>query len=146
MLLAVLTYFIQVSSGADREEILRKSTAFSSFNFFWMRWCEAIAPCWLKMVNGLHLYSAFIQSTVQFMPLIHPSTHIFTHQRQLAAMQGTNQEQFRVRRLAQGHFDMLRVGSNRQPSDCQMTALTFWAASPILSYKSFMKRYTKPKL
>ena len=38
-------------------------------------------------VNGLHLYSAFIQSTVQFMPLIHP----FTHQQRLAAMQGTNQ-------------------------------------------------------
>ena len=42
------------------------------------------------MVNGLHLYSAFIQSTVQFMPLIHPFTHTFTHQRRLAAMQGTN--------------------------------------------------------
>ena len=41
------------------------------------------------MVNGLHLYSAFIQSSVQFMPLIH--THTFTHQRRLAAMQGTNQ-------------------------------------------------------
>ena len=39
------------------------------------------------MVNGLHLYSAFIQSAVQFMPLIHP----FTYQQQLAAMQGTNQ-------------------------------------------------------
>ena len=43
------------------------------------------------MVNGLHLYSAFIQSAVQFMPLIHPFTHTFTHQRRLAAMQGTNQ-------------------------------------------------------
>ena len=41
------------------------------------------------MVNGLHLYSAFIQSALQFMPLIH--THIHTHQRRLAAMQGTNQ-------------------------------------------------------
>ena len=39
------------------------------------------------MVNGLHLYSAFIQSASQFLPLIHP----FTHERQLAAMQGTNQ-------------------------------------------------------
>ena len=38
-------------------------------------------------VNGLHLYSTFIQSALQFMPLIHP----FTHQRRLAAMQGTNQ-------------------------------------------------------
>ena len=44
-----------------------------------------------KMVNGLHSYSAFIQSAVQFMPLIHPFTHTFTHQRRLAAIQGTNQ-------------------------------------------------------
>ena len=43
------------------------------------------------MVNGLHLYSAFIQSAVQFMPLIHPFTRTFTHQRRLAAMQGTIQ-------------------------------------------------------
>ena len=43
------------------------------------------------MVNGLRLYSAFIQSALQFMPRIHPFTHTFTHQRQLAAMQGTNQ-------------------------------------------------------
>ena len=43
------------------------------------------------MVNGLHLYSAFIQSTLQFMPLIHPFTHTFTHQRRLTAMQGPNQ-------------------------------------------------------
>ena len=39
------------------------------------------------MENELHSYSTFIQSAVQFMPLIHP----FTHQQQLAAMQGTNQ-------------------------------------------------------
>ena len=43
------------------------------------------------MVNGLHLYSAFIQSALQRMSLIHPFTHTFTHQRRLAAMQGTNQ-------------------------------------------------------
>ena len=43
------------------------------------------------MVNGLHLYSAFIQSAVQCMPHIHPFTHTLTHQRRLAAMQGTNQ-------------------------------------------------------
>ena len=43
------------------------------------------------MVNGLHLYSAFIQSAVQCMTLIHPFTHTFTHQRRSAAMQGTNQ-------------------------------------------------------
>ena len=45
----------------------------------------------LEKVNGLHLYSTFIQSAVQFMPLIHPHIHTFTHQRRLAAMQGTNQ-------------------------------------------------------
>ena len=43
------------------------------------------------MVNRLHLYSAFIQNALQIMPLIHPFTHTFTHQRRLAAMQGTNQ-------------------------------------------------------
>ena len=43
------------------------------------------------MVNGLHVYSAFIQSAVQLMPPIHPFTHTFTHQRRLAAMQGTDQ-------------------------------------------------------
>ena len=42
------------------------------------------------MVNGLHVYSAFIQSALQFMPLIHPFAPTFTHQRRLAAMQGTN--------------------------------------------------------
>ena len=41
--------------------------------------------------STVHLYSAFIQSAVQFMPLIHPFTHTLTHQRRLAAMQGTNQ-------------------------------------------------------
>ena len=51
-----------------------------------------------KMGNGKNgkqtafiQYSAFIQSALQFMPLIHPFTHTFTHQRRLAAMQGTNQ-------------------------------------------------------
>ena len=38
------------------------------------------------MVNGLHLYSTFIQSAVQFMPLIHPFTHTFIYRRRLAAM------------------------------------------------------------
>ena len=41
-----------------------------------------------RRINGLHLYSTFIQSTVQCMPLIHPFTHTFTHQRRLTAMQG----------------------------------------------------------
>ena len=37
---------------------------------------------------------------------------------------GRRRERSGVRRLAQGHFDTPRVGSNRQPSDCQTTALT----------------------
>ena len=37
------------------------------------------------MANGLHLYSAFIQSALQCMPLIHPFTHTFTHQRRLVS-------------------------------------------------------------
>ena len=61
------------------------------------------------MVNGLHLYSAFIQSAVQFMPLIHPFTHTFTHQRRLAAMQGTNQ----LVRSNQGLGVLLRDTSTR---------------------------------
>ena len=52
---------------------------------------QEVAKAGRMMVNGLHLYSAFIQSAVQFMPLIHPFTHTFTHQQRLAAMQGTNQ-------------------------------------------------------
>ena len=59
------------------------------------------------MVNGLHLYSAFIQSAVQFMPLIHPFTHTFTHQR--PAMQGTNQHV----RSNQGLGVLLRDTSTR---------------------------------
>ena len=54
-------------------------------------WIKASAKWHGKMVNGLHLYSAFIQSALLFMPLIHPFTHTFTHKRRLAAMQGTNQ-------------------------------------------------------
>ena len=61
------------------------------------------------MVNGLHLYSAFIQSAVQFMPLIHPFTHTFTHQWRLAATQGTNQ----LVRSNQGLGVLLRDTSTR---------------------------------
>ena len=56
---------------------------------------QLLATASILLVNGLHLYSPFIQSTVQLMPLIHPFTHAFTHafthQRRLAAMKGTNQ-------------------------------------------------------
>ena len=79
------------------------------------------------LVNGLHLYSAFIQSAVQFYashsPIhthIHTPTAIGCH----ARYQPARQEQLGVRGLAQGHFDTPRVGLNRQPSDCQMTTLT----------------------
>ena len=67
------------------------------------------------------------------MPLIHPFTHTLTHQWRLAAMQGTNQL-IRSNRglgvLLRRHFDTPRVGLNRQPSDCQTTALTSWAILP----------------
>ena len=80
------------------------------------------------MVNGLHLYSAFIQSALQFMPLIHPFTHTHIHTPTAigchARHRPTHQEQLGVRCLAQGHFDTPRGGSDRQPSDCQTTALT----------------------
>ena len=85
------------------------------------------------MVNGLHLYSAFIQSAAQFMPLIHPFTHTFTYQWRLAAMQGTKQ----LARSNWGLGVLLRDTSTRpgwdrtgNPSDCQTTALTSWAIPP----------------
>ena len=62
------------------------------------------------------------------MPLIHPFTHTFTltHQRRLAAMQGTNQ----LVRSNRGLGVLLRDTSTRpgwdqtgNPSDCQTTAL-----------------------
>ena len=81
-------------------------------------------------VNGLHLYSAFIQIAIEWMPLIHPSTHTFTHQRRLAAMQGTNQ---RVR-SNWGLGVLLRDTSTRsgwdQTGNPPTTALTSWAISP----------------
>ena len=66
----------------------------------------AVGGWWL---NGLHLYSAFIQSAVQLMPLIHPFTHTFTHQWRLAAMQGTNQ----LVRSSRGLGVLLRDTSTR---------------------------------
>ena len=67
------------------------------------------------MVNGLHLYSAFIQSAAQFMPLILP----FSHQHRLAAMRGYQpacQEQLGVGCLAQGHFDTARDRTGNPPT------------------------------
>ena len=102
---------------------------------------DVVGYAYLK--NGRHLYSAFIQSAVQLMPFhspTHTHTHTHTHQRRLAAMQGTNQEQFGVRHLAQGHFETPRGESNRQPSDWQKSALT---PEPMFS---FMQRSTQVKL
>ena len=62
---------------------------------------------------------------------IHTPTAIGCH----ARYQPARQEQLGVRCLAQGHFDTPRVGSNRQPSDCQTTALTSWAISPQNSHQ-----------
>ena len=94
------------------------------------------------MVNWLHLYSAFIQSALQFYASHSPiHTHIQTptaigcH----ARYQPAHQEQLGVRRLAQGHFDTPTVGSNRQPSNCQTTALTSWAISPHLFYILYLQ-------
>ena len=87
--------------------------------------------------SAVRLYSAFIQSAVQFMPHSPVHTHIHTHIHTPMAIgcharyQPARQEQSGVRCLAQGHFDTPRVGSNRQPSDCQMTALTSWAISGV---------------
>ena len=87
------------------------------------------------MVNGLHLYSAFIQSAVQFMPLIHPFTHTFTHQRRLAAMQGTNQ----LVRSNQGLGVLLRDTSTRPGWDRTGNPPTARRQLYLLSHSSWHK-------
>jgi len=90
---------------------------------------------WNWMVNGLHLYRAFIQSALQ-LPHIHP----FIHRRRCQTCKVTTNTSGagRVRwRLAQGHLDTLlggggARGSNQQPSCCQTTALTSWAKASLL--------------
>ena len=108
------------------------------------------------MLNGLHLYSAFIQSALQFLPLIHTFTHIHTHSHTFthihthshtfthihtptaigchARYQPAHQEQLGVRRLAQGHFDTPRVGI--EPATLQLPgdSSTSWATSPHLYF------------
>ena len=71
------------------------------------------------------LYNLCLSFTHPFTP-----TAIGCH----ARYQPARQEQSGVRRLAQGHFDTPRVGSNQQPSDCQTAALTSWAISPHSSH------------
>ena len=111
---------------------LQKITVNKSIDFYMaiMRY-DHCTISFIDMVNGLHLYSAFIQSAVQFMPLIHTHIHTPTAIGCHARYQPARQEQLGVRCLAQGHFDTPRVGSNRQPSDCQTTGLTSWAISPL---------------
>ena len=55
----------------------------------------------------------------------HSHTHSHTNGNWLPCKEPTSSSgALGVRCLAQGHFDTPRVGSNRQPSDCQTTALT----------------------
>ena len=91
---------------------------------------SAIAP-FGKWTAGLHLYSAFIQSAVQFMPLIHPFTHTFTHQRRLAAMQGTNQ----LVRSNRGLGVLLRDTSTCPGDRTGNPPFTSWATSPYTPFK-----------
>ena len=73
---------------------------------------------------------------------IHTPTAIGCHARH----QPARQEQLGVRCLAQGHIDKARVGSNRQLSDCQMTALTSWAISPHIAPYRIVKCAIQIKL
>ena len=112
--------------------------------------------CFLHMVNGLHLYSAFIQSAVQFMHLIHPFTHTHIHTTTAigchARYQPARQEQLRVRCLAQAHFDMLRVwlATLRLPDDSSYLLLLssymhpylwLWVLGPLICC---LQLYFKP--
>ena len=72
-----------------------------------------------QMVKGLHWFGA-----VWLMLHIHAHSLGPTAIGYHARNQPARQEQLGVRRLAQGHFDTPRVGSNPRPSDCQTTALT----------------------
>ena len=62
------------------------------------------------MVNGLHLYSAFLTSGhskhFAMLPNIHPFIHTFTHRRRSRPCKATASSPgaVRVRRLAQGHL------------------------------------------
>ena len=110
-------------------------------------WCFSpvqCCSCWCcsKWKWTAFLYSAFIQRALQCMPLIHPFTHTFTRHRWFgchARYQPAREEQLGVRRLAQGHFDMPRVGSNRQPSDCPTTALPPEPSRPSKSSHTHMR-------
>ena len=66
------------------------------------------------MLNGLHLYSAFLTSVPQSLtifPNIHLFMQRFTHRRlcQPRKVTASSSGAFRVKRLAQGHLDT-RIG------------------------------------
>ena len=77
------------------------------------------------MLNGLHLYSAFIQSAVQSMPLNNlclsfTRSHTHSHTNSChARYRPARQEQSGVRRLAQGHAQGgTEPATLRLPDDC----------------------------
>ena len=55
---------------------------------------------------------------MQFIPLTHSHIHTPMAMGCHARYEPARQEQLGVRFLAQGHFDMPRVGLKRQPDDC----------------------------
>ena len=73
--------------------------------------------------SATHFYPFDFTFAVQFMPFIHTHIHTTTAIGCHSRYQPARQEQLGVRCLAQGHFDTPRVGSNRQPSDCQTSLL-----------------------
>ena len=107
--------------------------------------CIYIAPLSKALYN---VCLSFTHSHTYTHTHTHTPTHT-THQRRLAAMQGTNQ----LVRSNWGFGFLLRdtstrpwVGSNRQPSDCQTTALTSWAVPPPYSdRRSISRAYLEPQ-
>ena len=73
------------------------------------------------------IYIAPLSKALYNVCLSFTHSHTKCHER----YQPARQEQLGVRRLAQGHFDMLRVGSNRQPSVCQTTPLAKRVGGPL---------------
>ena len=92
--------------------------------------CIYIAPLSKALYN---VCLSFTHSPVH--THIHTPTAIGCH----ARYQPARQEQLGVRCPAQGHFDTPRVGSNRQPSNRQTTALTSWATSPRIKISSNLR-------
>ncbi len=89
--------------------------------------------CWISNYgNGLHLYSTFIQSTLQFAS--HSHTHIHTPMTvsYRAGSWPEHREQFEVQRLVQGHLDMWAGGAGN------LTTNPFYLLShrcPMINHK-----------